>query len=355
MNFAGKIIISLCRADQVSSLAQFIDTYWKKGHILSQSPEILRWQHLNQSSGDYNFALTTSESGEILGVLGFIPSSKFSLINEDDTVWMALWKVIPGLTNPGIGLKLRSFVFEKAQPALYAVVGAGVDTLTLYSRFGFEVGSFKQYVIVNPDISVFSIVGGNPSLLRGHPALADNSAIEIREIEEIEEIIPKIRIPSGVFPLKNANYLINRYASHPVYKYRFFAVSKNDDYIGLAVGRLVSHETACALRIVDYIGQEIGFSGVLSEWQRILRTLNAEYVDVLAFGIDEKFFLDGGFTKVDSQSTFTAPNYFEPFRPSYSEVHLAYKFAPGRGASKDERYIAFKGDGDQDRPNQLPG
>ena len=73
----------LCSRERVVDLLSFIDTFWRKDHILIKDRTLLDWQHKNIITGDYNFVLAISEKkNEILGY--FSPSGLSSKIKYID-------------------------------------------------------------------------------------------------------------------------------------------------------------------------------------------------------------------------------------------------------------------------------
>jgi hypothetical protein len=78
-----------------------------------------------------------------------------------------------------------------------------------------------------------------------------------------------------------------------------------------------------------------------------VRRHEAEYADILNAGIDPALFEAAGFSPIDPSGPDIVPNHFEPFERRNATVRFALK--------ADRPAVLFKGDGDQDRPNQLIG
>ena len=64
------------------------------------------------------------------------------------------------------------------------------------------------------------------------------------------------------------------------------------------------------------------------------------------FGLPENLFTKMGFDLLDLDGEIIIPNYFEPFEQRNVRIEVAYK-------TKNNNYVAFKADSDQDRPNIL--
>ena len=65
----------ICTKDKVEALIDFIDKHWKQDHVFVINRELFNWQH--KSKDLYNFVLAV-EDENIIGILGFIPTSQFS-------------------------------------------------------------------------------------------------------------------------------------------------------------------------------------------------------------------------------------------------------------------------------------
>ena len=81
------------------------------------------------------------------------------------------------------------------------------------------------------------------------------------------------------------------------------------------------------------------------QFQEYLQFENAEYIDILNFGISKQIFENLGFVKLNINDDLIIPNYFEPFIRENHELNCAYR-------SKGD-YVFFKADADQDRPSIL--
>ena len=80
----------------------------------------------------------------------------------------------------------------------------------------------------------------------------------------------------------------------------------------------------------------------------ILNKKNAEYVDLLNFGLDENHLLNAGFLKLNFKSKIIVPNYFEPFMQQNKLINYAYLLKNNK-----KKFFIYKADGDQERPNKL--
>ena len=71
---------------------------------------------------------------------------------------------------------------------------------------------------------------------------------------------------------------------------------------------------------------------------------NYEYVDLLAYGIEDGLLFESGFERIYEDDCNIVPNYFEPFVKENVVIYCTISI-PGA--------VIFKGDADQDRPNMI--
>ena len=116
---------------------------------------------------------------------------------------------------------------------------------------------------------------------------------------------------------------------------------------GLAVCRVVEALGARALRIVDLQINPEYISRIGRCVEELISRNDCEYADILQVGLPVEEFSKAGFQLLDHDGSTVIPNYFEPFLSKNVKVDVCYKCASG------DNFIAFKGDGDQDRPNVL--
>ena len=137
---------------------------------------------------------------------------------------------------------------------------------------------------------------------------------------------------------------MNRYAKHPIYKYKFYGIYNQQELISILVARFVNVKDRMVIRIVDALGKLQG--SLYESFQEILHDTGAEYIDFMNYGIDKSVFYKMGFRELDLEGDLIIPNYFEPFEQCNVKIDIAWKADYGS-------YVAFKGDSDQDRPNVL--
>jgi hypothetical protein len=331
------IEIRLCNLNEIDKLKEFISSNWKLDHILATHDELLSWQHFDTSTNKLNFVIgydTLSE--EILGILGFIPLSKFDiLLSEKKDFWLAIWKVRS--EAKGLGIDLLNFLITTYNPMSIGAIGINQEVRKLYKALKFKTGRLAQYYFLNPSTDIYRIVQVSINTSK------KSYTKSVYKLNRLEIIDDHIEINHLFSPHKSLEYLRNRYVNHPIYNYQFYGIYFNDRIECIIIIRKIAINNAACLRIVDIYGDILNIGSIETEFVRLLNIENAEYIDCLNFGIPQDVFLNLGFLVPDDN---VIPNYFEPFEPVNKEIEFAY-------LSKTDNYIIYKGDSDQDRPNLI--
>src|SRR5258707_1255125 len=91
----------------IIQLREYIDTYWRKGHILARDPKMFDFQYRTPWVDTKVWPGGTSvlciyEGTKLLGFLGSIVAP----YPRPQSYWLALWHVLPELKGGGVGGKL---------------------------------------------------------------------------------------------------------------------------------------------------------------------------------------------------------------------------------------------------------
>ena len=169
------------------------------------------------------------------------------------------------------------------------------------------------------------------------------------ERADYERLDPRDPIFTVNTKYKSKSYYINRYFEHPMYAYSFFAITDCDGRIAaILIARVCGDGEANCLRIVDLIGDAAYLACVRTQIQELLQAENYEYIDFLEFGLEDQLLKNGGFINRGEYADVIVPNYFEPFLRENVDLDCAFKTVV-----HDAKFIIFKADADQDRPNVL--
>ena len=335
--------IHRCRANEADELMQFVDEHWQRGHVLATHRPLLDWQH-RTASGDYDYLLAT-EGDRLLGVLGYIATSRFdSALLGREVVWLALWKVRADCQHPALGVRLLRHL-EHAHPgATLAVNGINLSHPPMYRALGYRVVELAQHVLVNPDMAQ-TLIEGASTLHHGAPAGASTTLTEISDAEL--SLMPVDSLSGPAQPAKTPTYFRERFLRHPFYGYRVYRLASASAGLGLLALRVAEHEGRRAVRIVDFAGDLalLGSCGI--GVHRIVAALGAEYADLWSSGVDGALLAASGFAPVIVDGPVKVPNYFEPFVTGNARIACAIRDPSGAP------WRVFRADGDQDRPNRL--
>ena len=342
-----KITFTVCPTGKVIELVQFIDNHWRKDHILTQHRELLDWQYKNNKDG-YNFILATDENDELQGIFGFIPTSHFSTsLPENDDVWLAIWKVRDDCEIPGLGLGMMNYAKKTLGIKYFCALGMSDIVKPIYQALDFTFGKLDHYVAFNTSKETFNLV--NPvkkplmRLVQGDLTMKKMDRCDLKNLTAKDQQ----HLFSG-YPQKDVEYLINRFLVHPIYSYQLIGFySSGNDLRSLIVLRVINIKQTKVARIIDAFGD----SFLNSEYNNCIYTLlenqDCEYIDCMAHGLDRDRIEDSCFGDVGDSEGLIIPNYFEPLVLSNVTLEFAYKIK----CIGDVRI--FKGDSDQDRPNQI--
>lgn len=343
----ARFTFEVCQQDQVRELVEYIDTHWARNHILVTSRKLLDWQHKSKQGDYYNFIMARhNKSGQICGVLGFIPTSHFSAeLEPEKEVWLAIWKVNEGPKYIGLGLGLLNFLKREFSIKNICSIGISQIVFPMYQALGFEVGKMSQMVLVNALLKTYSIAKLPRSFC--YPSLVSTCGFTVADITE----------PHLSVELANANlfqnktqkdyvYFVERFVKHPKFDYQFIGVYEQNKLKTFMVVRVVNYKQSSAMRVVDIQGELSAISKVSSNLHDLIADKGHEYLDIMQYGMDENELLNAGFIKVGAADDIVIPDYFQPFVQKNISIFFARQ-----SLEHEASFTLFKGDADQDRPN----
>lgn len=333
-----------CRIDEIDDVINFIDTYWKKNHILVLSRDLLNWQYFDKKRERYNFSIARNRrNNEIHAILGFIPVSQFDSEESTRAIFGALWKTREDVAPAGLGLLVDYYIRKELNPVFWGGVGNSEDACKNLTT---EIREMDHYFLLNPLCNEYIIAKNvekyrNNNLLNKEQGNCYNITLQDYLSLPEDSILFK-----NLYCMKTKNYYINRYFLHPAYKYHFLAIKENDNVIALVVYRKCSVFNSSCLRIVDYIGNLSALEKASGSLVSLLINERSEYIDFLVGNADCKSIEKAGFINKNKTEDVIIPNWFEPF--VQENKPLTYSFW---SADPGFKPIMFRGDSDQDRPN----
>ncbi len=340
--------IRRCQTSDVPDVLAFLEAHWKPRHIFTLDRALFDWQYARPDRpGEYSIVVARTDADQtIAGMLGFVPTRRFDpALSTNNTIWLALWKVRDDIVTGVLGLKLLSDVTENEPHTSVGVIGFQPPVVAIYKALKFQVGELRHYVLPNPDVSRYELASFEDPPHRPVPETTV-TAVALDDSNYSEHIAGlEFGSRDARTPKKTPEYFRARFLQHPMYRYSCFGLRRDNRPIGLLATRVASHGGRKALRLIDYIGPDEAVPALGAVALAHIRRLRAEYADVHNWGIDPSLFEAGGFSRVDPSGRDIVPNHFEPFERRNATIRFALKSA---GPA-----VLFKGDGDQDRPNQL--
>ena len=330
----NKISIRFATEQDIPAVMKFIDTHWKKGHILGNNEELFRYEWLRGGKVSVAIAL---DGEDIVGMEGFIP---YGEKNRD--IMMTLWKVIK-TGNPLLGMAILDFIKNNADAKTISSPGINAKTVELYQYLGYETGKMTQWYRLNPQISDYRIAavknGSVPSSSANPYKLVKiTDFASLRSCFSFEDYYA-----ANPRPLKEAWYIDHRYFQHPIYQYEVYGISSESNHKcpAILVFREQEAQGSQCLRLVDVIGDTSLLYHVTSKIDEMLRARELEYVDFYEKGMNAKAMEKAGWQKVAGSGN-VIPNYFSPF--AQENIDIIY-------FTSEPSMKLFKADGDQDRPS----
>lgn len=323
-------MIRFATVNDIEAIMTFIDTNWRKGHIMSRDRKLFEFQHL-WTDEEVSFVLG-EENSELKGILGFIPYDK-----ENRDITLAIWKTIKS-QDTMLGVSMLRFLRENGRVHSIAVPGINAKTMSIYNFLGYHTGEMRHWYRLNPCIK---------------PAIAQINDSEIpKALTEKTPLIKNLQDFSASKAdweaclhrdkqlYKSLDFVRRRYYEHPYYEYIKYGLVLDSEEL-ILVFRIQSCNGSNALRLVDCIGDKKIFQFTTSLIDLLIQDLNCEYVDCYETGMSAEYFNLAGWKDV-METNNIIPEYFSPFEQK--NVHIYYM-------AEIEGTCIFKGDGDMDRPN----
>lgn len=337
MHYDEKYELRLARIEDIDSIMTFIDEYWKKGHILGTNREMFMYEH--SDGNKVNFLLATDRNDQsISGILGFIPASRNP---EKYDIWTGIWKVKTG-SMPLLGVEMYKRLPVMLNARSLLGVGDNQETTgVLLKKILKSYNTWRMkhfYLLQDRDGYQIAMIRYKPS----SQTVKKNYKTDVVPLNTIRDVeIYREALDKQTIPYKDMWYIEHRYFHHPVYQYYIYGL-KHRDSIAMIVLRVQKYGESGAVRIVDYIGDRVCFSGLNEFFQSILKNFHCEYADFYVQGFENQYIFDAGFIERIEGDENIIPNYFSPFEQRNIEIYVSGNIENG---------LFCKADGDQDRPN----
>lgn len=334
MHKHDNIIIRFATEHDIPKVMKFIDTHWKKGHILGSNEQFFHYEMVR--NGEVSVVLAFDKN-EIVGMEGFIPYGE-----KKRDIMTVIWKVIK-TDNPLLGMMILDFIRNKADAKTLSSPGINARTVELYQYLGFVTGKMTHWYRLNPQIVNYKIANIN-----NHAVYAvASTAYRLIKFSSFADLQKKFSFTdyyaSDPCPLKEAWYIEHRYFQHPIYQYDVYGIMRNtsEKCYTILVFRTQKAQGGACLRLVDVIGDANLLYQVTGQIDELLRADKLEYVDFYEKGMEAESMERAGWEKVVGSGNII-PNYFSPF--VQENIDILY-------FSSEPSIMLFKADGDQDRPS----
>ncbi len=328
-------MIRFAKEKDIDGIMNFIDIYWKKGHILGNNKSFFEYEH-NLPEG-VTYVISEDNEGVINAILGYIPYGK---TNRD--VMTVMWKSTH-TANASLGLELFKFLKESGDVRIMASPGSNPKLKGLYKYLGYEFGRMTHWYRRGEKDSYQVAVIKDAEV----PSKSPDGHCRYQKFDDwksAEWLFDFNKYTRESKPYKEPWYIQKRYFHHPIYQYEIYGVDKDESdgkFPLMVIFRIININEINVIRLIDCIG-ELGNLGLISNLlDDLLKQYQAEYVDCYEKGISETVMTKAGFIKREDTENII-PNYFSPFVQKNIDIWYF---------SSDADVVLFKGDGDQDRPN----
>lgn len=135
--------------DNAEQLREYIDRYWRRGHVLAQSTEMFDFTYRTPWVDERIFpqgisALGLYDGPRMVGFLGAIVAP----YPRPQSYWLALWHVLPEMKGGGFGGQLlaRMQAIATAADGWIGTFGAGPEAVPVYLKRGYAVRAARRWV-----------------------------------------------------------------------------------------------------------------------------------------------------------------------------------------------------------------
>lgn len=330
MDMETKITIRFAAYEDIPAIMKFIDTYWKKGHIMARDRKLFEFQHLWKKEVSF---VVAEEDGQIKGLLGFIPYDDHSR-----DVTLAIWKTLK-TSDTMLGIHILEFLRKNGDIKSISAPGINARTVSIYQFLGMRAGCMNHWYRLRESGGYNIAHITDPAV----PKYAEEARLEISPILGLEndsgfDLAQCLKRAGQTY--KSLDFIDRRYFSHPVFDYIKYGVKLGEQKL-FVVLRVQPWGCSKALRLIDCIGDHQLIQFLTPMLDKLLDDLDCEYIDCYETGIDANIFRNGGWRSV-SETGNIIPEYFSPFEQKNVDIYYM---------SEMDKPILFKGDGDMDRPN----
>lgn len=333
--------ICLAKKYDIEEIMDYIDRYWKKGHILAVNRKFFEYEFVDGEDVHFILVRDKKNNNAIAAMCGYYLCSKDK---ENLDMWGSMWSVRKDIENlPFIGVEIVRR--ERDMLGCRSEIGVGDNEETaipvLQKVLKHRVGKLEHYYMLN-DVSEYKVAKiENKVLWTGKEFIDNPYVLKPIDVFQLEEHFNCERYKKFI-PYKDNDYIKRRFFEHPIYQYRIYGIcSANQEIEAVVVFREIEYNQRKILRLVDYIGNKEVLRYMYAEFKKLLND-DTEYIDFYCLGFDEIDLQMAGFVKRREDDENIIPNYFEPFLQKNIEIWFN---------STHQNVTICKADADQDRPS----
>lgn len=321
-------VLRLAAPDKAKRVVDFVNANFDWRLPLINREEYFDFYY--KSGNSLQFALA-EEEGVLVAAAGYIRASDA----PDADVWVSVWVAAKG--HNGVGLELMAALPRLTGARVVACNNIRPKTMAFYRFLGWHadrVGHFYRLAGL-PEYRLARVA--DPTVL---PAGGDLS------LEPVEgpEALAALGMPDSPHtPRKDVWYMQRRYFAFPHLTYQVYAAKEQGRLLAYLVCRVVDSGQGKALRIADFVGGTSLLPRLGAAIDRLLKASGAEYAECYCAGVDPAVMAAAGFCERREGDANILPNYLQP--PLFENTEYYYF------TSDPDRFVLFKADGDQDRPN----
>jgi len=271
---------------------------------------------------------------EIHGVCGFIKTNS----DENPDVFISYILTRRG-THFGMALKMIEKVQSLTGARTLSCNNIRRKTRGIYDFLNYTVDDMTQWYRLNDSIEEYKLCD-IPFLHHEQVRSADIDAVEVTSPSQLDDF--PFSDFSNNLPYKDRSYVEKRYFQYPWHSYRLFKLS-NDNCMALLALREIEWENSRMLRVVDFIGDRSLIKDCGKFLEGLMKAQNAEFTDWYSFGVSDADMSQAGFSIRYSDDKNILPMYFSPLLMSNVDVTVF--------TNREDGFMMFRADGDQDRPN----
>ena len=212
-------MIRFAEKKDIDDIMSFIDTYWRKGHILGRDREFFEYEHVF-ADGQVGYVISENDDGTIDAILGYIPYG-----NNHRDVMTVMWKA-NHTAHASLGLELFKYLKDQGDIRVMASPGSNPKLKGLYRYLGYQFGKMVQWYRLRPQ-EAYSIADVSDSDIPQRNTVT--SYVHFDSWNVLEKYFDFNAYSKESKPYKESWYIEKRYFNHPIYHYEVYGVRNGSE------------------------------------------------------------------------------------------------------------------------------